>query len=70
MNFRRFISTSLCSQVLIMVNFNSFKSEISVILNFNLSKLYVPEVLNVQINEIYKKLTTIKSNKLRFKKVF
>ena len=31
---------------------------------------YVPEVLNVHMNEIYKKLTTNKSNKLRFKKVF
>ena len=31
--------------------------------------LYVPEVLNVHMNEIYKKLTTIKSNKLKFKKV-
>ena len=30
----------------------------------------VPEVLNVHMNEIYKKITTIKLNKLKFKKVF
>ena len=30
---------------------------------------YVPEVRNVHMNEIYKKLTTIKLNKLKFKKV-
>ena len=29
----------------------------------------VPEVLNLHMNEIYKKLTTIKENKLKFKKV-
>ena len=29
----------------------------------------VPEVLNVHMNEIYKKITTIKSNKLKFKQV-
>ena len=32
--------------------------------------LKVPDVLNVHVNKIYKKLTTIKSNKLRFKEVF
>ena len=32
-------------------------------------KIYVPEVLNVHTNEIYKKLTTIKFKKLKFKKV-
>ena len=31
---------------------------------------YVPEVLNIHMNEDYKKLTTIKSIKLKFKKVF
>ena len=30
---------------------------------------HVPEVLNVHMKEIYKKLTTIKYNKLKFKKV-
>ena len=29
----------------------------------------VPEALNIDMNEIYKKLATIKSNKLRFKRV-
>ena len=30
----------------------------------------VPEVLNVHINEINKKLTTIKLNKFKLKKIF
>ena len=32
-------------------------------------QIHVSEVLNVHMNEIYKKLTTIKLNKLKFKKV-
>ena len=36
---------------------------------FRLHISQVPEVLNVHMNEIYRKLTTIKLNKLRFKKV-
>ena len=32
--------------------------------------LNLPEVLNVHMNKIYKKLTAIKLNKLKFKKVF
>ena len=31
---------------------------------------HVPDVQKVHMNEIYRKLTTIKSNKLKFKKVF
>ena len=30
---------------------------------------HVPEVLNVHMSKIYKKITTIKLNKLKFKKV-
>ena len=33
-----------------------------------LSKYHVPEILNVHLNEIDRKLTTIKLNKLKFKK--
>ena len=37
--------------------------------NFQHIHLHVPEVLNVYMNAIYKKLTAIKSNKLKLKKV-
>ena len=30
----------------------------------------IPEVLNFHMNEIYRKITTIKLNKLKLKKVF
>ena len=33
-------------------------------------KVHVPEVPNVHMNAIHKKITTIKQNKLKFKKVF
>ena len=37
---------------------------------FKLSNFFdVPKVLNVYMNEIYKKITTIKLNKLKFKKI-
>ena len=36
--------------------------------DFSISSLLdLPEVLNVHMNESYKKLTTIKSNQLKFK---
>ena len=51
-----------------MIAFSKLKKNSKIIIESEI--IHIPEVLNVHINEIYKKLTKIKLNKFKLKKVF
>ena len=54
-----------CQAIWLNVKYNTNVLELWILL-----VNYVPKVLNVHMNKIYNKLTTIKSNKFKFEKIF